>query len=167
MRLPLIVVLATATLLTGGAAESWAQSRLVGPSVERFSYGDGNFVTFGLRRTDLARGGSGADLAVGLVPEALGSRTLLLQVDAGFAQALPVGPATVLLKGGMGNFLALGAQTELYPGVQAGIAVVFPLQRRLKLRLDLSRHLYFPQHGPVGLWSVSIGLAEPPARRPS
>jgi hypothetical protein len=167
MRLPLIAVLATATLLTGGAAESWAQSRLVGPSVERFSEGRASFVTIGLRRTDLTRSGSGVDLAVGLVPKALSARMLLLQVDAGFAQALPAGPATVLLKGGMSNFLALGAQTELYPGVQAGFAVVLPLQRRLRLRLDLTRHFYFPQGGRLELWSVGIGLAELPARRSS
>jgi hypothetical protein len=167
MRLPLVAVLATATLLTGGTAESWAQSRIVGPSVERFSEGDGNFVTLGLRRTDLARSGNGVDVAVGLVPEALGARVLLLQVDAGFARALPIGPATVLLKSGMGNFLALGAQTELYPGVQAGIGLVLPLQRRLRLRVDLTRRLYFPQDGRLGLWSVSVGLDELPARRPS
>src|SRR4051812_19700173 len=81
MRLPLIAVLAIATLLTGGAARSWAQSRIVGPSVERFSEGGGNFVTLGLRRTDLARSGNGVDVAVGLVPEVLGARVLLLQVD--------------------------------------------------------------------------------------
>jgi hypothetical protein len=167
MRSPLIAVLAIATLLTGGTAECWAQSRIVGPSVERFSEGEGNFVTFGLRRTDLARSGNGVDVAVGLVPRALAARVLLLQVDAGFAQALPVGPATVLLKGGMGNFLALGAQTELYPGVQAGLAVVLPLQRRLRLRVDLTRHYYFPQDGRLGLWSLSVGLAELPARLPS
>jgi hypothetical protein len=167
MRLPLIAVLATATLLTGGTAESWAQSRIFGPSVERFSEGEGSFVTLGFRRTDLARSGNGVDVAVGLVPQGLGVKMLLLQVDAGFAQALPVGPATVLLKGGFGNFLALGAQTELDPGVQAGIAAVIPLQRRCAVRVDLTRHFYFPRDGQYGLWSLSFGLAVPPPRRPS
>jgi hypothetical protein len=69
MRLPLIAVLVIATLLTGGTAESWAQSRIVGLSVERFSEGEGSFVTLGFRRTDLARSGSGVDVAVGLVPQ--------------------------------------------------------------------------------------------------
>jgi hypothetical protein len=167
MRLPL-VVLATATLLTGWTAESRAQSRIFGPSVERFSDRDGGrFVTIGLRRTDLARSGSGLDVAVGLVPVALAERTLLLQVDAGFAQALPVGPATVLLKGGIGNFVALGAETELYPGVQAGVAVVIPVDRRGGLRLDLARHLYFPQGGHIALWSLGFSLAVLPPSRPS
>jgi hypothetical protein len=167
MRLPLISVLATATLLTWGTADGWAQSRIVGPSVERFSDGDASFVTLGLRRTDLARSGSGLDVALGLVPKELFSSILLLQVDAGFARALPVGPATVLLKGGIGNFLALGAENELYPGVQAGVAVVIPIDRRSGLRVDLARHLYFPQGGQIALWSLGFSLAVLPPRRPS
>jgi hypothetical protein len=167
MRIPFVAVLATATLLTGGTAESWAQSRIAGPSVERFSEGDAGFVTIGLRQTDLSRRGIGLDVAVGLVPKALAERTLLLQVDAGFARALPVGPATVLLKGGIGNFLAVGAENELYPGVQAGVAVVIPLDRRSGLRLDLTRHFYFPQDGQLALWSLGFSLAVLPPRRPS
>jgi hypothetical protein len=167
MRLPLVAVLAIATLLTGGTAESWAQSRIVGPSVVRFSDGDASFVTVGLRRTDLARSGNGLDLAVGFVPQVLAARILLLQVDAGFARALPVGPATVLLKGGVGNFLGLGAETEFYPGVQAGLAAVIPVARRLRMRVDLTRHFYFPQGGQLALWSLGFSLAELPLRRPS
>lgn len=167
MRSPLIAVLATATLLTGSTAESWAQSRLFGPSIERFSEGEGSFVTLGFRRTDLGRSGNGVDVAVGLVPQGLGVKMLLLQVDAGFAQALPVGPATVLLKGGFGNFVALGAQTELYPGLQAGIAAVIPLERRCALRVDLTRRFYSPRDGLSARWSIGFSLAEPLARRRS
>lgn len=40
--------------------------------------------------------GAGLDAAVGLVPEALPGRVVLLQLDFGLAQAVSVGPATLL-----------------------------------------------------------------------
>ncbi len=145
-----------ATVPSEGRAQT---ARIVGPSVQRFSEGDSRFVTAGVRWSALSRRGTGVDAVMALVPEAVGPLGVTLQLDVGFAQALRVAPATLMLEGGVSNFLVAGSNNVLLPGVQAGIAVILPLQRRCGLRLDAGRHYYFPQEGSFGLGSVGIGLA--------
>jgi hypothetical protein len=152
---PMVVLLTTISIPV------WAQTpRVAGVSVERFSVEDYRFFTVEYRRTNLREGtlSTGMDFTLGLEPRTLAGGTALLQVDAGIARALPVGPATLLLKGGVGNFLAVGSQMELYPGVQGGLAVILPLQKRARVRLDLTRHYYFGDE-PLALWGLGLGLA--------
>jgi len=142
------------------SATAWAQvARFEGASLERFR-GEYGFDALNYRRTDLSAGGYGADVAIGFVPEYLRAMTLLLDFDVGFAYAVPVGPARLLLKGGPAGFLAIGEVHDVYPGLQAGVAAAVPLQRRCYARLDLSRRIYFaPGEESLRLWSVGIGLS--------
>lgn len=160
MRFPRFITLASALLLIAAPGSVAGQSglRISGVSVERFSGDDYRFVALAYRRTELARSGAGLDLGLGLVPELLRARVALVEVDVGPTRAQSIGPVTLLLKGGVSSFIALLAENEFYPGLQAGVAAIIPLERRCGLRLDLNRHFYFPQEGPFQLWSVGIGL---------
>lgn len=111
------------------------------------------------RRTDLGRNGVGLDFGLGLVPQALAGRVALVEVEAGLAGARTVGPVTLMLKAGVGSFVAMFAENEIYPGLQVGATALVPLQRRCSLRLDSSRHFYFTQDGNFRLWSIGIGLS--------
>jgi hypothetical protein len=148
---------------TPGVSQSW--TRISGASVERYFEGEYRFTAVTYRRSELGRGGVGLDFGLGLVPQALRSNVVLMGLDAGFAGARRFGPATVMLKGGVSSFMALLAENELFPGLQAGIAFVVPLDRRSGLRLDLGRHVYFPQGETFQLWSLGIGFAMFPAAR--
>jgi hypothetical protein len=83
--------------------------RITGVSIERFYEGSSYFTAFMYHRTDLPEraAATGIDVALGMVPVALAIPSLQLQVDAGVAGGLPVGPVTLLLRGGAGNFVRL------------------------------------------------------------
>jgi hypothetical protein len=164
MRFPSLLIPAALLLTvapTPGLGQSW--TRISGASVERYSEGDHRFIALSYRRSELGRGGVGLDFGLGLVPQELRSNVVLMGLDVGLAGARRVGSATVLLKGGVSSFISFLAENELYPGLQAGIALLVPLERRCALRLDLARHVYFPQGGTFQLWSLGIGLAVLPA----
>lgn len=158
MRLPPFLPLA-ALLAAPAVAAGQSATRFAGVSYERFSESDERFVTLAFRRTDLWRDGVGVDFGLGLVPEALGARIVLMEVEAGMAAARTVGPVTLLLKGGVSSFVATWAENEFYPGLDVGVAALVPLERRCSLRLDLSRHFYFPQDETFRLWSLGVGLS--------
>ena len=142
-------------------------SSFEGGSFERDLGLGGQPVAFTYRRTEVSRGGLGLDLGVGIFPAALAARAVLLQFDAGFAQALAIGPATLVLKAGAGSLLNLGQSAQVIPGLQAGVAAIIPLERRCALRLDLTRRQLFPDGEPVALWSLGVGLTVRSAGRPA
>lgn len=163
MRLPprlLLAALQLATAAIDGAAQA---TRVNGLSMERFYHeGGGYLVAFNYRRTSLGRSGSGLDLGVGLVPAALPGRVVLVPLDVGLARSLPIGPVSVLLKGGAGNLVMFGARNAVYPGGQAGLALLIPFQRRSHLRVDISRRIYISSEGgTVRMWSAGLGISAP------
>jgi hypothetical protein len=152
-------------LLLGLLASAWIPTtvgaqvaRFEGASIERFR-GEYRLNVVNYRRTDLTPAGYGSDVAIGFAPDYLGVRTLLLDLDLGFAYAVPVGPARLLLKGGAAAFFAIGEVHDVYPGLQAGVGTALPLQRRCYLRLDLSRRIYLVPGETLRLWSVGVGLS--------
>jgi hypothetical protein len=142
-------------------------SSFEGGSFERDLGLGGQPVAFTYRRTEVSRGGLGLDLGVGIFPAALAARAVLLQFDAGFAQALAIGPATLVLKAGTGSLLNLGQSAQVIPGLQAGVAAIIPLERRCAFRLDLTRRQLFPDGEPVALWSLGVGLTVRSSGRPA
>ena len=164
MPIPRLVRLSCELLLallvsTGAASMCTAQAAVFqGTSVERFQ-GVGRLTVVSFRRTNLAAVGYGSDIALGFAPDYLGIRTLLLDLDAGFAYSVPVGPAKLLLKGGGTALVGIGALRDIYPGLQAGVAAIVPLEQRCALRLDLGRRVYLvPGDDVYRFWSVGIGL---------
>jgi hypothetical protein len=163
MRPRLSAFLVVACLLVAAPRDGCARSsRLTGLSVERF-YGRGApFSTLTYRRTQLGRDAGGGDLACGLVPAALNAGVILLALDFGIARSLPAGPATLLLKAGTGNIVAVGLYSDFYLGIQAGVGVLVPLERRAHLRVDVSRRLYLSAHESFPMWSIGAGIAVRP-----
>jgi len=160
------VVLFFIMLARAAACSAQAQSaRLIGASVERFTASEGQLTAVNFRLTQLNPGRVGLDVAVGFVPSYLAAQALLLDVDAGVAYPMVAGPVRLLVKGGTASFLGVGQAVVLYPGLQAGLALAIPVERRCNLRLDVSRRLYLdPGEGTIGFWSVGIGLAAGPPR---
>jgi hypothetical protein len=86
-------------------------------------------------------------------------------VDAGFMQAVALGPAALFVKGGATGLLGFGSGlADLIPGLEAGAGVLVRLQRRAALRVDVTRHSFYTDGEHYGLWNFSIGLSVlPPA----
>jgi len=167
MRRPLRAVALALTLLALTPNLGSSQSRgLLGLSIERFYHEGPQFTAVNFKLTQLSPGRVGVDLSAGLVPVALQGGLLFLDLDIGLAKALAIGPATLLLKGGVGNFLILGlhADSEFHPGLQGGLAAVLPVQRQFAIRADLSRRVYFPAGGSFPMWSAGIGFAVLPSK---
>jgi hypothetical protein len=158
---PIMALLAAALAATGAQAQG---ARIAGASIERFG-GLAGLTAVNFRRTDVSAGRVGPDLAIGFVPRFLRARTLLVDIDAGFAYAAPVGPGLLLLKGGPATFFGVGGASDIYFGLQGGMAATVPLEQGCHLRLDLSRRVYFePGESSFSLWSFGIGLAVGPPR---
>ena len=154
---------ATSLLLALVAAPGLAQEprgsmSLAGPAVQRFVNQDSRVSVLGYRRTDLRASGLGVDAAVGVVPAALRALTLALHGDIGIARAVRASRVTLLLQGGISNFIVLGHSLEFYPGLQAGTALMVPLEARLVLRLDLARRVYLASDEPYHYWSMGLSL---------
>jgi hypothetical protein len=86
-----MVVVAAALAATAAQAR---EGRITGASIERFG-GLARLTAVNFRRTDVGAGRLGPDVAIGFVPEFLRARTLLVDIDAGFAYAAPVGRRNV------------------------------------------------------------------------
>jgi hypothetical protein len=132
--------------------------RMAGPLIERFSDEDSRFTVLGYRRTELRGSGRGVDAVIGVVPSALLALSLVVQGDVALVQAVRAGPVTVLLKGGVSTFVALERALEFYPGLQAGLALLVPIEARLALRVDITRHLYRTPEEPYRFWSLGLSL---------
>ncbi len=154
-------------LLIAPAALAGQARTFQGGSMDRILGLPGHAVAFTYRRTEASRHGLGIDLGIGIFPAALAGRVLRLQVDAGIAHTQMAGPAALVLKAGVGSRLDVIAAAEFLPGLQAGIAVILPLERRCGLRVDLTRRLLFPDGGVVSQWSLGVGLTILPSRRPA
>jgi hypothetical protein len=119
-----------------------------------------------LRLTSYSRRGPGADLALVIFPDGISFSppALVLGLQAGLAQPVPLGPATLLLKGGgagivLGAISAEGPLLRLAPGLQAGLGLFVPVDSKSILRLDLTRHVYRSNGHSYDVLSFGIGFA--------
>jgi hypothetical protein len=160
---PALLMALVAASLSATAAQA-QKARIAGASIERFG-GLAGLTAVNFRRTDISAGRVGPDFAIGFVPEFLRARTLLLDIDAGFAYAAPVGPGLLLLKGGPATLFGVGGASDIYFGLQGGMAATVPIEKGCHLRVDLSRRVYFePGENSFALWSFGVGLAVGPPR---
>jgi hypothetical protein len=54
----------------------------------------------------------------------------------------------------------VGQQTGFISGFHGGVAAIVPLEKRARLRVDVTRHFYFGfGGGHVAMWSIGFGLA--------
>lgn len=154
----------TLALLAATSTPAWGQGpRLGGVSLERFYVEGERFTTINYRHTHLrdSVGKAGLDLAVGLVPRGLAEDAAIIQLEAGLARTLSVGPLKVLLRGGASSFTAITAHgAGIFPGVHGGLAAILPLEKQARARIDVTRHVYFGLGGGhLAAWSVGVGFA--------
>ena len=164
MRYRLAILFLGLALAAGlPAQESGHRDRMAGPTVERF-FGDNGarVLLLGYRWTGLGASRNGLDAVLGVAPRPLLSRSLYVQADAAFARGVAIGPATLLLQGGVANVVELERTLEFYPGLQGGVALLVPLEARLAGRIDLTRRVYLDGNEtyPFG----SIGFSRPAFR---
>jgi hypothetical protein len=121
-----------------------------------------------LRATKLPRGRPGLDLALVIFPDGISifPPLLIVGLQAGLAQRVPVGPISLILKGGAAAIVAAGVPTEgallhVISGVQGGFGLVLPVDRRSSLRLDVTRHVYTSMGYTTGVWSFGAGVSGP------
>jgi hypothetical protein len=119
-----------------------------------------------LRFTTYTGRGPGADVALVIFPDGISIKPPILTIglQAGLAQPLPVGPATLLLKAGGAGIATAGLLSDqrllgLVPGVQAGLGLLIPVDRKSALRLDVTRHVYRTQSYGWRVWSFGVGFA--------
>jgi hypothetical protein len=121
-----------------------------------------------LRLTKLPRGRPGLDLALTIFPDGISifPPMLIVGLQGGLAQRLPLGKMSLLVKGGAAAIVAGGLSTEdrfvhVVPGVQAGLGALVPIDRRSSIRLDLTRHVYVTPFNTAGVWSFGFGVSGP------
>jgi hypothetical protein len=119
-----------------------------------------------LRLTTYTGRGPGLDFALVIFPDGISIHppAVVLGLQAGVAQPVPAGPATLLLKAGAAGIAAAGLLGDsrlfhLVPGVHAGLGLLVPVDSKSSLRFDVTRHLYdIPGHGR-SFWSFGVGFA--------
>ena len=132
--------------------------RMAGPIVERLFEEDNRITVLGYRWTRVGRSGRGFDGVLGVAPAGIPAGTLIVQADAGLAQAISTGPVRLLIGGGITHIVDLAQSLEFYPGLRAGLAVLVPVEARLAMRVDLSRRVYLGSGEIYPLWSIGFSL---------
>jgi hypothetical protein len=121
-----------------------------------------------LRATKLPRGRPGLDLALTIFPDGISifPPILIVGLQGGLAQRVPLGKMSLLVKGGMAAIVAGGLAMQdpfvyVVPGVQAGLGLLVPMDRRSSIRLDLTRHIYHSRYDNTQVWSFGFGVSGP------
>ena len=116
-----------------------------------------------LRLTTYSRGGPGAEFALGTCPDGISIHPpgVVVGLQAGLAHPVHAGPVTFLLKAGGAGIAVAGILPDsrlfrLFPGLQAGLGLLLPVDRKTTLRLDVTRHRYSDWRGG---WSFGVGFS--------
>lgn len=164
----LLPLLLLALLASPASAQSaGGRTKLVGLTLDHWRGSAGPaLLRPTLRLTTYPARGPGADFALVFFPDGFSLFPPLLTVGPQLGAALPVraGPLTVLLKGGAAGIASAGlfgggSAFHLIPGVQAGLGLFIPVDRKSTIRLDLTRHAYRSSDHSLAVWSVGFGFA--------
>ncbi len=168
----LIIVLANPAAAQDSSAVS-SRVRLLGLTLDHWNGGAGSaLLRPTLRFTTYAGRGPGAELALVFFPDgiSISPPAVMFGLQAGLAQPLSAGPATVLLKAGGAGLAIAGlfgdGLFKLVPGVQAGAGLLLPVDSKTSIRLDVTHHLYRAQGYGHRVWSFGFGLTGGLRRRP-
>jgi hypothetical protein len=135
-----------------------------GASLERYQLDES--VVFSYRASQFRPRSPGVDLGIGVFPRYLASGLVAVTLDLGLAQGTRLGRSVLFIRGGGGALLLAGqGYGGVAPALQAGLALVLPLDRTTALRLDLGQHWYLIDREAERRWSVGIGFAVLPKRR--
>jgi hypothetical protein len=165
LRLPLLAVALTAMPALAQAPSQ--RVKLVGLTFDHWRGASGpallrptlRFTTYSPRRP-------GAELAAVIFPDGISIQPpgVLLGLQGGLTQPIALGPVTFLPRAGAAAITALGLLADgdlirIVPGVQAGLGMLVPVDRKSSIRLDVTRHLYESSYGNFGVWSFGFGVS--------
>ena len=168
MRFVPLLLLALASAFTQAHAQARPErTRLNGVTFDHWRGAMGPaLLRSTLRLTTYAGRGPGADLALVVFPDGISIKPPILRVglQAGLAQPVSVGPATLLPKAGVAAIVSAGLLSDnrflqLLPGMQAGLGLLIPVDRKSALRLDVTRHRYRTSSFGQSVWSLGVGFA--------
>lgn len=168
MRFLVLQILALATALTTAQAQTTPErTRLRGVTFDHWRGVAGPALLRPTLRLTTYRGrGPGADFALVVFPDGISIKppAVTVGVQAGLAQPIVAGPAILLLKAGGAGLASVGLLPDqhffqLVPGVQAGVGLLVPVDRKSALRFEISRHAYRTSHYRHSVWSFGVGFA--------
>ncbi|HEY7636536.1 MAG TPA: hypothetical protein VH763_13375 [Gemmatimonadales bacterium] len=159
--LPLLMLLAAgpANSQTGSAA--LPDGPAPGGSVELFHYEDeGALTAFAFHLSRLQHNGLGLEVGLGMFPEYLQERALVMTPDVGVGYNISLPGVTFLLRGGAGAIAALGqGSPQFFPGIHLGGGALIQLDKRVALRADLLKRWYVLPEGTEPFWSLGVGFS--------
>ena len=124
-----------------------------------------------LRLTTYTPSRPGIELAAVIFPDGISVQPpgVVLGLQAGLTQAVGVGPVTLLPRAGAAAITTVGLLSDsdlirIRPGVQAGLGMLIPVDRKSSVRLDVSRHVYRSSPRDHGVWSFGFGVSGRPRR---
>jgi hypothetical protein len=108
----------------------------------------------------------GLELAAVIFPDGISvyPPAVLLDLQAGLVHPVAAGPVTFLPRVGPAALTAIGLRYDtdpirLAPGIQAGLGILIPVDRKSDLRLDVTRHVYDSSYERLGVWSFGFGVS--------
>lgn len=167
--LPLLLALTSATAPAQAPPQ---RAKLVGFTLDHWRGAEGPaLLRPTVRFTTYPRRGPGAEFAAVVFPDGISVHppAVLFGLQAGLTQPLAAGPVTLLPRAGAAAITALGLLSDsdlirIVPGVQAGLGILVPVDRRSSIRLDLTRHAYRSSYGNFRVWSFGVGVSARPPR---
>jgi hypothetical protein len=163
------VMLLLALLMAAVPDTTHAQHRIarlpdgaaLGGAVEMFHYEDeGAITSFSFHLSKLKHNSVGLELGVGMFPEYLQARALVMTPDLGVGYNVSLPGATLVLRAGGSGIAALGqGLSELLPGAHLGGALLLRVDRRAAIRADLLKRWYIVGTETEPFWSFALGFA--------
>ena len=161
LMLPLLLALAGHPAQAQGRIALLPEGPAPGGSVEFFHYEDAGAITaFSFHLSRLKHNGLGLEVGVGVFPEYLAARALVLTPDMGVGYNISLPVVTLLLRGGGSGIVAAGQGVgEFLPGAHLGGSVLLQVDRRGALRADLLKRWYVAQGETEQFWSIALGFS--------
>jgi hypothetical protein len=133
----------------------------LGGALEVFRYEDEAAITaLSFHLSKLKHNSVGLELGVGMFPEYLQARALVMTPDLGMGYNVSLPGATILLRAGGSGIAAFGqGLSELLPGAHLGGAVLLRVDRRAAVRADLLKRWYIVGSETEPFWSFALGFS--------
>lgn len=166
-HLILLLAVSALTSMPAPAQSSPQRVKLLGFTLDHWRGASGpallrptlRFTTYSPRRP-------GAEFAAVIFPDGISLQPpgMVLSLQGGLTQPIAVGPVTFLPRAGAAaitafGLLANGDLIRILPGVQAGLGMLIPVDRKSCVRLDVTRHVYKSSYTNLGVWSFGFGVS--------
>jgi hypothetical protein len=165
-RLLLLLAVFALTSIPALAQSSPQRVKLLGFTLDHWRGSGPALLRPTLRFTTYSSRRPGAEFAAAVFPDGISLQPpgMVLGLQGGLTQPIFVGPVTFLPKAGAAaitafGLLANGDLIRIIPGAQAGLGMLIPVDRKSRVRLDVTRHVYQSSNTNLGVWSFGFGVS--------